>query len=125
MKLEALHVDPEAQVLVVALAAPGVAAEAQRAERRQRDQRRDVERRQVVAAHVQHLQRRALGEGVGVDLGEALVVRHAQHHHAAQRAERAVLDARQRVERQVQVGQLAQVAERRLGDLVGFDRGVC
>ncbi len=117
MELETLYLDPEAQVLRVAVAPPGVPAEPQRAQRRQRDQRADVEHSQVVAAHVQHLQRRVLRERVRVDLRQPRVICHPQHHHAGQRAKRPVLDLRQAVERQIQVGELAQVAKSRLGDL--------
>lgn len=117
LKLEALDVYPQTEVLSVAIAAPRVSTKAEGAQSGKRHQRAHVKCRQVVAAHVEDLQRAVFNERVCVDLGQARVVCKAQHNKAGERAERAVLDARQRVERQVQVGELAQVAERRLRDL--------
>jgi len=106
LELEALQVDPQTQVLVVALAAPRVPAEPHRAQRGQRDQGGDVDDRQVVPTHVQHLEGRGFYKRVLVDLREPRVVGHPQHHQAHQGPECPVLDPDQGVEGEVQVDQL-------------------
>lgn len=117
LELVALYLHPEAEVLRVAVAPPGVPAEPQRAQRRQRDQAADVQARQVVPAHIQHLQSQVLRKGVRVDLPQARVICQSEHHQRRQGPERPVLDLQQGVEGQVQVGELAQVPERGLGDV--------
>ncbi len=106
LELEALQVDPQTQVLVVALTAPRVPAEPHRAQGGQSDQGGDVKDRQVVPTNIKHLEGCVFGKGVLVNLRESRVVSHPQHHQARQGAERPVLDPAQGVEGEVQVGQL-------------------
>lgn len=117
MKLEGLQVDPQAEVLVLALAAPRVPAESHRAQGWQRQQGCDVEHRQVVPAHIQHLEVLVFRKSVRMDLWESGIVGHPQHNQAGQGPERPVLDPGQGVEREVQVGQFTQIPKRGFGDL--------
>ncbi len=117
LELEALYLHPEAEVLRVTVAAPGVTAEPQRPQSRQGDQAADVEGRQVVPAHIQHLQSHVLREGIRVDLPQTRVIRQPEHHQGRQGPESPVLDLQQGVERQVQVGEFSQIPEGGLGDL--------
>lgn len=117
LELEALQVDPQTQVFVVALAAPGVPAEPQRAQSWQRHQRADVQDRQIVPTHVQHLKGPVFREGVLVNFRESRVVGHPEHDQTGQGAKGPVLDATQGVEGEIQVGQLLQIPKGGLGDL--------
>lgn len=111
LKFEALYLHPETQVLRVTVTLPRVATEAKGAQSRQRDEAADVQGRQVVSTHVEHLQRHVLRKGIRVDLAKTGVVRQPEHHQGRQRSESPVLDLQQGVKRQVQVGKFAQVPE--------------
>lgn len=113
LELESLYLDPETEVLCVAVAAPGVPTQAKGAEGRQCDERTNVQHSQVVAADVQHLQRQVFRESIRMNLGECWVVCHSKHNETGQRPERPVLDLSQSVEGQVQIGKFAQVAKGR------------
>ena len=117
LELEALQVDPQTQVFVVALAAPRVPTEPHWAQSWQHHQRADVQHRQVVPTHIQHLEGQVFREGVLVNYREPRVVGHPEHDQTGQRAKGPVLDVAQRVEGEVQVSQLPQVPKGGLGDL--------
>jgi len=116
LELEAFQVNPQAEVLVVAFAAPRVPTDPHGAQGWQRDQGGDVEDSQVVPAHIQYLQSNVLREGVRVDLTQTRIIRQPEHYQRRQRPESPVLDLQQGVERQVQIGEFPQVPESGLRD---------
>lgn len=117
LELEAFQVDPQTQVFVIAPAAPRVPAEPHWAQSWQRHQRGNVQDRQIVPTHIQHLEGRVFREGVLVHFRESRVVGHPKHDQTGQRAKGPVLDAAQGVEGEVQIGQLPQIPKGGLGDL--------